>query len=196
MPDIAEELLKNLGASTTVLQKSKELYSRDIKNKNNLFFNKKMYDLYYPEKVLTIDILIEEHLPQQSNRNDDIEPESELDIENEDEERKTKILSKKVQMLNDHLDDVGNKLKEIKEGIVIITKNIEYCIKCCDIPEEVEEIQDKENEKVVKESEELVMGKIYSISFRFFLPKKCHQKLLVWTIIKTPCYPDYTKMIH
>ncbi|CAG9864720.1 unnamed protein product [Phyllotreta striolata] len=123
-PDIAEEILKSLGAPESLLAKAKELYNTDVKNKNSLFFNKTKYDRYYPEKIPTIEILVD------GPRDEEVhQPGAQVDTEEEMQE--TQILTQKVEMLKCYVDEIEKTLRDIKDEITETDKKIEFCLNCC-----------------------------------------------------------------
>ncbi|KAJ8972040.1 hypothetical protein NQ314_000425, partial [Rhamnusium bicolor] len=124
--DFANDMLKSLGANENILNDSYKLYNLGVDNRNNLFFNKSVFDeQFYHKPDCSIDIILTD---------EEIEEQNNVINEEEAEEEKSCDISydlKRIQQINEELKIVKTKLEEIKVIKNNIQVRVEYCRNCC-----------------------------------------------------------------
>lgn len=117
--DTAKDFLRTLGANENVLKQSDQLYNKKIKNKNSLYFNRRLYDeQFFGKYDCSIDVLI------------DLEDTSEFDTVGIKDHKK-KFFTKRINQIDSYVVNIEPTLESIKARINIVTNQIEACTECC-----------------------------------------------------------------
>ncbi|KAG5887190.1 hypothetical protein JTB14_016676 [Gonioctena quinquepunctata] len=115
----AQNILERLTNNETILRRAPELYNPDVRNRNNMFFNNKIYDdNFFENQDCCIDILDE--------KGKQVKRSSRMVEDNKDE-----LISAKIEKLSAHIEMLGSLLAKNESKKVAVLDKLTYCRTCC-----------------------------------------------------------------
>ncbi|CAH1986050.1 unnamed protein product [Acanthoscelides obtectus] len=136
----AKDIMINLGADKELVDKSDVLYSTQVKDRNNVFFNNYEYDEYFfPNNDCEIEVV---EKPQTRDKHL-----STHTLVRETDGKNNILLElhqKRIELLSNTINEVRPKLVQAREDLRAITEKIEFCRACCYVEEE-NTVQEDEN---------------------------------------------------
>lgn len=121
--DVAYDILQRLGASDNVLQRSYKLYNLEVGNKDNVFFNIKLFnDQFYDDQDFSIEVVLndEEEEPLSNDSHTETQKSTDLNVN-----------ANRISQITEEIEIIENKLKEVKEKRTEVEEKVEFCKACC-----------------------------------------------------------------